>query len=65
MSVHQPKGKKNRKFGRAGRSPSHKRYNSEKRWERNKTRRVEKERKRQERLKERAKRCHVSTNVIN
>ncbi|MHA1700695.1 MAG: hypothetical protein ACTSWK_00350 [Promethearchaeota archaeon] len=31
-------GKKNRKFGRAGRRPSHKRYNTEKRWEKNKAR---------------------------
>ena len=29
-------GKKNRKFGRAARRPSHKRYNSERRWEKNK-----------------------------
>jgi len=36
-------GKKNRKFGRAGRRPSHNRYNMEKRWEKNKARRIAKE----------------------
>lgn len=29
-------GKKNRKFARAGRRPSHNRYNMERRWEKNK-----------------------------
>jgi hypothetical protein len=35
-------GKKNRKFGRAGRKPSHNRYNAERRWEKNKARRAAK-----------------------
>jgi hypothetical protein len=35
-------GKKNRKFGRAGRRPAHKRYNAEKRWEQNKAKKLEK-----------------------
>jgi len=34
-------GKKNRKFGRAGRRPSHKRYNIEKRWGKNKEKKQE------------------------
>lgn len=33
-------GKKHRKYGRAGRRPSHKRYNIEKRWEKNKARKA-------------------------
>ena len=33
-------GKKNRKWGRAGRRPAHKRYNAEKRWEKNKAKRA-------------------------
>jgi len=36
-------GKKNRKFGRAGRKPSHNRYNVERRWEKNKARRIAKQ----------------------
>ncbi len=36
-------GKKNRKFGRAGRRPSHNRYNLERRWEKNKARRIAKQ----------------------
>ncbi len=35
-------GKKNRKFNRAGRRPSHNRYNIEKRWEINKARKAAK-----------------------
>jgi len=31
-------GNKSRKFGRAGRRPSHNRYNVERRWEKNKER---------------------------
>jgi len=31
-------GNKSRKFGRAGRRPSHNRYNAERRWEKNKER---------------------------
>jgi len=38
-------GKKNRKFNRMARRPSHARYNAEKRWEKNKKRRIEKQRK--------------------
>ena len=38
-------GKTNRKFGRAGRRPSHKRYNTEKRWEKNKARKQAKHQK--------------------
>jgi len=36
-------GKKNRKFGRANRRPSHNRYTMERRWEKNKARRIAKE----------------------
>ena len=36
-------GKKNRKWGRAGRRPSHNRYNMERRWEKNKARRIAKQ----------------------
>ena len=39
------KGKKNRKFGRASRKPSHTRYNAEKRWEINKARKKAKNQK--------------------
>ncbi len=42
-------GKKNRKFGRAGRRPSHKRYNTERRWEKNKVRKQKKHQKELER----------------
>ena len=35
-------GKKNRKFGRAARRPSHNRYNNERRWEKNKAKKQEK-----------------------
>ena len=38
-------GQKNRKWGRAGRKPSHKRYNTERRWEKNKARRIAKQQK--------------------
>ena len=38
-------GKKNRKFGRAGRRPSHNRYTMERRWEKNKARRIAKQQK--------------------
>jgi len=40
-------GKKNRKYGRAGRKPSHARYNAEKRWEKNKARRIAKQAKKE------------------
>jgi len=43
-------GKGSRKYGRTGRKPAHKRYNSEKRWLKNKAKRIEKEKKRQARL---------------
>ena len=39
------KGKKNRKWGRAGRKPSHLRYNAEKRWLINKAKKQAKIRK--------------------
>ncbi len=35
MGTHK-EGKKNRKYGRSSRKPSHKRYNAERRWEKNK-----------------------------
>ena len=41
-------GKKNRKFGRAWRRPSHNRYNAEKRWEKNKARKIAKQAKKEE-----------------
>ena len=37
------KGKKNRKWGRAGRKPAHKRYNNEMRWLKNKAKRIAKQ----------------------
>lgn len=37
------KGKKNRKWGRKGRRPSHKLYNAQQRWVRNKARRIAKQ----------------------
>lgn len=40
-------GKKNRKFGRAGRRPSHNLYNIEKRWEKNKERKIAKQAKKE------------------
>ena len=36
-------GKKHRKYGRAGRRPSHNRYNNEMRWAKNKARRIAKQ----------------------
>lgn len=39
-----------RKHGRMKNKPAHQRYNAEKRWEKNKERRIEKEERRQERL---------------
>ena len=47
------KGRKNLKYGRAGRKPSHIRYNVEKRWETNKARKKAKNQKRAEKLKAR------------
>lgn len=38
-------GKKNRKFNRATRRPSHNRYTMERRWEKNKARRIAKDQK--------------------
>lgn len=46
-------GKKNRKFNRACRRPSHNRYTSEQRWETNKARRIAKQKKKE--AKKRAK----------
>ncbi len=40
-------GKKNRKWGRQGRRPSKKRYNAEKRWEKNKARKIAKQKKKE------------------
>ena len=48
-------GKNNRKFGRAGRRPSHNRYNIEKRWEKNKERKIAKAEKAKKRAAEKAK----------
>lgn len=45
-------GKKNRKYGRAGRKPSHNRYNVERRWEKNKARRIAKQAKREAKKRE-------------
>jgi hypothetical protein len=45
-------GKKNRKWGRAGRRPSHKRYNAERRWEKNKARRIAKQARKEAKKKE-------------
>jgi len=42
MAVKTKTGGKNKKFGRQENSPSHKRYNQEKRWDKNKLRRAEK-----------------------
>ncbi len=41
-------GKKNRKFGRAGRRPSHNRYNLEQRWIKNKERKIAKQARKEE-----------------
>ena len=40
-------GKKNRKWGRQGRRPAKRRYNIEKRWEKNKARRIAKQKKKE------------------
>lgn len=42
-----------KKYGRMARKPAHKKYNAEKRWIKNKEKRLKKELKRQERLKAR------------
>ena len=44
-------GKGSRKIGRCARKPSHSRYNSMKRWEENKARRIAKQKKKEERVK--------------
>jgi hypothetical protein len=41
-------GKKNRKFNRAGRRPAKARYNGERRWEKNKARRIAKQKRKEE-----------------
>ena len=46
-------GKKNRKFGRAARRPSHKRYNMEERWLKNKAKRIAKQAKREAKKRDR------------
>ena len=46
-------GKKNRKWGRAGRRPSHKRYNLEKRWLVNKAKCIAKQAKKEAKQKAR------------
>jgi len=46
-------GKKNRKWGRAGRKPSHNRYNLEQRWIKNKARRIAKQAKKEAKKKAR------------
>lgn len=43
MGKTQSIGGKTRKFGRAGRRPSHNRYNVEQRWMKNKARRIAKQ----------------------
>jgi hypothetical protein len=45
-------GKKNRKFGRGKRKPSHVRYNAENRREKNKKRRIEKQAKKEAKKQE-------------
>ena len=44
-------GKGSKKIGRSARKPSHARYNSSKRWEENKARRIAKQKKKEERAK--------------
>jgi len=48
-------GKKNRKFGRGMRSPGSARYNAEKRWEKNKERKIAKQARKEAKAKERKK----------
>lgn len=45
MADNHKKGKKNRKHGRLKRKPSHNRYTIEKRWEKNKAKRIAKQEK--------------------
>jgi len=52
-------GKKNRKYGRAGRKPSHKRYNNERRWEKNKERRIRRQARIEEKQRAKAERKSV------
>jgi hypothetical protein len=47
MAAKTKQGKKSRKYGRQERSPAHQRYNNEKRWEKNKERRIVKDNKRE------------------
>jgi hypothetical protein len=51
--VQRKSGKKNRKWGRAARRPSHRRYNLEKRWIKNKARRIAKQAKKEAKQKAR------------
>lgn len=44
-------GGNSRKVGRAGRKPAHKRYNNERRWEKNKARRIAKQKRFEEKKK--------------
>ena len=54
MALQQQKAKaKGRKVGRNKRKPCQQRYTNEERWEKNKTRKLKKEKKRQERLSRR------------
>ena len=52
-------GKKNRKYGRSARKPSHFRYNLEERWKKNKARKAAKQAKKE--AKKRAKKAHKSS----
>jgi hypothetical protein len=45
-------GKKNRKFGRSSRRPGKHRYNAERRWEKNKARRIAKQKRKEQKKRE-------------
>ena len=48
------KGKKNRKYGRGLRKPAHQRYTAERRWEKNKARKIAKQKRKEAKAKAKA-----------
>ena len=52
MSKKHDQGKKGRKIGRSARKPAHQRYNLERRWEKNKQRRIEKQKRFEEKKRQ-------------
>ena len=62
MAQKKKEGKKHRKYGRSGRRPAKARYNGEKRWEKNKARRIAKQKRVEE--KKRIKKLGVAGRIV-